>query len=328
MKGDRGFVLVNALILVAALSAVAVLLLSRSEAGRARLEAGLTADQLALNLDAFEALSITTLARDTNGIDHLGEAWAKPVPPVDLARGRVSGTHEDLQGKFNINWLAIPNLTLPGEAFDRLLAGLGIAPETGAAIRAFVQPGGPSDRARWRQQVPALEARGGAILDIGQLRQIPGLSDRNLERLLPFIAAVPGVSALNVNTASSEVLGAFFPDIPPAQMARLMAKRRQEPFPSKAVFLGEVGLAEGDAGQSGGASEDGEEQTSEEQGAEEERQAQRRQELERLVSVGSDWFRLDAQATYRGQTIRRIAVLQRKGVPAKVAVTWRMTFRP
>ncbi|WP_136439669.1 type II secretion system minor pseudopilin GspK [Pacificoceanicola onchidii] len=323
MRTDRGFVLVNALVIVAALSAVAVFLLTRSEAGQARLEAGLAADQLALNLDAFEALSITSLARDTNGIDHAGEDWAQPLPPVALAQGQVTGQLEDLQGRYNVNWLAIPGLVLADEAFDRLLTRLGVGAEAGSAIRDFLQPGGPRDRAGWRQLDPPLEPRGGAILDLGQLRQIPGLSERSLERLLPYIAAVPGVSQLNVNTAPQEVLSAFFPQVPPAQMARLMVKRRQEPFPSRIEFLRQIGLAEEDDDK---AETDG--LTEEEREAQELEEKQRQQELERTISVHSDWFRLDASAEVRGRMARRVTVLSREGVPAKVKVTWAMTFRP
>jgi len=53
--GNGGFVLVNALVIVAALAMLATLLLVRAEGGRARLQAGLEADQLTLALDAFEA---------------------------------------------------------------------------------------------------------------------------------------------------------------------------------------------------------------------------------------------------------------------------------
>lgn len=323
MTGDRGFVLVNALVIVAALSAVAIFLLGRSEAGLARLEAGLAADQLALNLDAFEALSITTLARDTNGIDHAGEDWAQPLPPVELEQGQVTGRLEDLQGRFNVNWLAVPGLTLPDEAFDRLLTSLGISQNAGTAIREFVQPGGPSDRARWRQLDPPQEPRGGAILDLGQLRHIPGLSERSLERLLPYLAAVPGVSQLNVNTAPREVLSAFFPEVPQAQMARLIVQRDREPFPSTVEFLREIGLVKEEQ-----ETAENDDLSEAEREALEQAEKQRQQELERTLSVHSDWFRIDASAEVQGRMARRVSVLSREGVPASVKVTWAMTFRP
>ena len=50
MRSPRGFVLVNALIIVAALSVVSVWLLSRAETGRARAAAAQQAVQLVLVL--------------------------------------------------------------------------------------------------------------------------------------------------------------------------------------------------------------------------------------------------------------------------------------
>ena len=85
--GDQGFVLVNALVLVAALAAVATLLLSRAEQGRSRLESGLVADQLNLSLDAFDALAISQLAREPDLLAGLVRARR----PSRARRGRTSG---------------------------------------------------------------------------------------------------------------------------------------------------------------------------------------------------------------------------------------------
>ena len=63
-RRSGGFVLVNALVLVAALAAVAVLLLARAESARALRATGQTATQLTLYLDAFESLAITVLEAD------------------------------------------------------------------------------------------------------------------------------------------------------------------------------------------------------------------------------------------------------------------------
>ncbi|MFZ7091509.1 type II secretion system minor pseudopilin GspK [Primorskyibacter sp. 2E233] len=326
MKGDHGFVLVNALILVAALASVAAFLLARSEAGQARLQSGLGTDQLTLNLDAFDALAMTMLTQDTGAIDHTGEAWAKPLPPVDLARGKVTGKLQDLQGRFNLNWLAIPGNTLADEAFDILLARLGIAPETGTAMRLFLRPGGPSDRSRWLQLDPPLAPAGGAILDVSQLAQIPGISERNLERLAPYITALTGMTQLNVNTADAEILAAFFPDVPPAELARLIGQRQQEPFPSSKAFLIAVGLAEAEQAQrqpTEEVDEDGEPQTE----AADEAAIRRTEALEAMISVGSEWFEVQSSAEYEGVTARRRTILQRKGVPAVIELKWRLSFR-
>ena len=62
MKQQRGFVLVNALVIVAALAAAAVFMLGRAEEARVRAEVAVEAAQLGLNLDAFETLAKVMLA--------------------------------------------------------------------------------------------------------------------------------------------------------------------------------------------------------------------------------------------------------------------------
>ena len=156
-RRDRGFVLVNALVLVAALAATATLLLSRAERGRAQLEAAQLADQLTLALDAFDALALTRLAQDRGNSDHGNESWAQPRQALPLARGEVAGEIQDLQGRFNINWLSSPDNRLAQEAFARLLAQLGLSPELGPEIRPLCHPRCP---ARGPSRRPALAGGG------------------------------------------------------------------------------------------------------------------------------------------------------------------------
>lgn len=311
-SGTRGFVLVNALVLVAALAAVSVLLLARSEAGRARLMSGATAEQVTLNLDGFDALAISILSRDMNATDHRGEAWAKAVPPVDLEQGQVSGQIQDLQGRFNVNWLADPENILAHEAFDRLLKTLAISPQTGTAIRSFLQPGGPSERAVWRGLDPALDPVGGAILSVEQLTVIPSLTTRSYDRLRPFITAIPGDALLNVNTASREVLAAFLPQLPPAALSRILAARNIQPLPSADAFMIAVGLGETlEEGEEGGETEPDPTALSADR-----------------ISVASDWFHVSASTRVGDLTASRDTVLHRKGRPPVIQAHWRQTLRP
>lgn len=311
-SGNRGFVLVNALVLVAALAAVSVLLLSRSEAGRARLLSGAAAEQVTLNLDGFEALATTILARDLNATDHKGEAWAEPVPPVDLERGQISGQIQDLQGRFNVNWLANPEDILAQQAFDRLLQTLAVSPQAGTAIRSFLQPGGPSERTQWRTQDPALDPVGGAILSVDQLKAIPSLTSRSFDRLRPYITAIPGDALLNVNTVEREVLSAFLPQLPPAALSRILAARNTRPFPSSDAFMIAVGL--------GAAEEEGE--------AVEESEPDPTLLSADRISVATDWFHIEASTRVNDLTASRTTVLHRRGRPPVIEVHWRQTLRP
>ncbi|MEP5151791.1 type II secretion system minor pseudopilin GspK [Planktotalea sp.] len=299
-----GFVLVNALVLVAALAAVAVLLLSRAEEGRARLEATQTADQLSLYLDGFETVAIAVLDQDrANGaIDHATDAWARSEYAVDVDRGRIAGNIKDMQGLFNINWLTNSEDQATSEAFDRLLALASVSSQAGAAIRGFIRNGGPEQRQAYARQTPALDPVGGPLLMFDQLRQIPSLSDRDIERLSTVATALPGDSTLNINTASRSVLASLLPDLRPAALNTVLSRRSREPFGSVEEF---VLLIEASLGSS----------------------------LDDIfpatrLSVGSDWFQVDATATLGPRIASRRAVLFRQPLPAGISTHWRVSYYP
>ncbi|TMM51309.1 type II secretion system minor pseudopilin GspK [Sulfitobacter sabulilitoris] len=303
--GAQGFVLVNALILVAALAAMAVLVLARAEAARERQAQAQTAAQLGLYLDSAEALAITRLARDQSGgsVDHTGEDWARPVSDVALDRGAVSATIDDLQGRFNINWLAQPEDDFAREGFDRLALHLGLAPGHVASITEFLRPGGAGGagtQAAYARQSPALRPLGGPVLMLDQLQVVPGLRARDLARLRPFIAALPGDSLLNVNTASPQVLQAMMPGLTAAAADRMLQIRRRDAFASVEGFARALGAAAGVA-----------------------TVAALEPDLGRL-SIGSDWFALRATATLQGHRRERYAVLSRQPLPKGVQVSYRV----
>ncbi|THD76794.1 general secretion pathway protein GspK [Thalassobius vesicularis] len=303
---QRGFVLVNALVLVAVLAAIAVLLLSRSDAGRTRLAASLGASQLELNLSAAEALAVTLLNREGDGRpDHLGRGWARGLEDADLDPGRVSLVIEDLQGRFNVNWLSSGQNVAASEAFARLLAGLGVSQNDQARIRSFVQPGGPSDKSAFLALDPPQDPVGGAVMMIDQIMDLP-LSDRTRARLGQLLTALPGESVLNPNTAAKPVLAAFLPELTAAQIDALIAQRRKEPFRSVGDFLAFVGLATPD---------DGTPAPPQQLGAD-------------MLGVTSDWFALTVNAQLEERTATRRALLNRQGNPAQTRVVWRITTRP
>ncbi|WP_375257063.1 type II secretion system minor pseudopilin GspK [Citreimonas sp.] len=297
MRARRGFVLVNALVLVAALSAAALMLLGRAETGRARLQAGGDGDRLALAAGAFEALAQRRLAGDAPVIDHDGELWAAPAEGLALDPGIVSGTVTDMQGRFNINWLADPADTAMRAAFDRLVAALGLPPSTGDRIAAFVRPGA-SDPEAWRRLDPPLAPVGGSVLLIDQLREVPGLSSEALERLEPYVTALPGDSLLNVNTAPGQVLSALMPDMPPTRAAQLLQRRARNPFADVDAFLAEAGL---------GSDDDTIDPA--------------------RLTVGSSWFLAHATLRLGDRATRRRTMLHRPA-PGQVSVAWRIETRP
>ena len=297
-RGDRGAVLVNALVMAAAVAAVAVALLARSE--RLTTEAGVAqrSAQLALYLDAFDAHARAILARDgatPGAADHGGEAWARDLPPVALDRGRVTGQISDLQGRFNLNWLANPTDGGAAEAFVRLTTRIGLPPAQTTAIMDWLSPEGPANLRAWATGPAPRAPRGGALFAVDQLRDMPGLTAAQYDRLAPLVAVLPADSRLNINTAAPEVLAALLPGIRPALIDTLVRERVTRPFLSVDEIEDRL------VNRFGG-------------------EAVADLDLTRL-SVGSEWFAFHATAVLEGQVARREGMIRRFGPPRGPALT-------
>lgn len=302
MTPDRGFVLVNALVLVAAMAAVAVFLLARSEGARAHLEQGQTAAQISYYLDGFDALAITMLDRDTGAVDHGREAWAKADYTVAVDRGQIAGNITDLQGFYNLNWLTDPSHKRARTAFDQIMTQAGIAPQSANAILAHLRPRGPGARQSYARLDPPIDPVGGALLMFEQLQDIPPLSAGDITKLRSIATVLPGDSALNINTADPQIVAAFLPELTPTLIARILSVRDRTPFTAVADFVAAVETALGET------LDDNFDPA--------------------RFSVGSEWFRVDSTAQLGNHTATRTSVLLREPLPVGTSVRWHLTKRP
>ncbi|HAW47179.1 MAG TPA: hypothetical protein DCX34_08055, partial [Roseovarius sp.] len=109
MRRDRGTALLNALVMVAAIAALAVGLMIQAGHSRDRMAHVVGSQQAALHLDAGLLLVDPVLRADwlrAPDLDHLEEPWARAPHDADIDRGRLVARLSDLQGRFNINSLA------------------------------------------------------------------------------------------------------------------------------------------------------------------------------------------------------------------------------
>ena len=246
--GDRGLVLVNALVIVLAIAAVSAAMLTLAAQGRARLGVTLRLNQLVLYLDGIQTLIPILLQREwqKNGSDHLGEFWATQGYLVPIDRGSVTASLTDRQGLLDVNRLIAPD-DLSKAEFVRLFAVLGLAPSKLDALTDFLSENGPEQVAGYLNRPVALLPGGGRITLIEELRQIEGFDDAVVARLLPFVSALPELKPLNINTAPHKVLQAVLANRNSEDIALLIRERQRAPFVSLSDFFvrAEQALGEG-----------------------------------------------------------------------------------
>ncbi|HUI61697.1 MAG TPA: type II secretion system minor pseudopilin GspK [Steroidobacteraceae bacterium] len=150
------------------------------------------------------------------------QPWAQPVGPLEVVPGvTLEAQLEDMQGRFNLNWLVMPDGTdrpdpIAAAAFTHLLELLGIEPRWTDLVVDWIdrgqtpQPDGAEDSAYLGQNPPYLTANQ-FITSTSELLALPGFGHERYAKLAPFIAALPPTTKLNICSAKAQVLDAFIP---------------------------------------------------------------------------------------------------------------------
>lgn len=254
---DRGVVLLNALVIISVVAAIAAALIRDDLEARNRYELMLRADQAHVYARAAETLTLRLLAMDSeaNEIDHLGEAWAEGERTFDIEGAVLTGRIHDLQGRLNLNDLltasepdengqttlqvSAPQLQL----LEQLIRDAGGPAPLAARMTEWISPaaldlpGAAGDAPYLRGEAPFLRPAQAALAP-RDFRPAEGMSAPLFAALAPNLTALPNPAPINVNTAPRALLQAMMPGLRTPQMDRLMQHRLSEPFQTRAAFEG------------------------------------------------------------------------------------------
>ena len=170
-------------------------------------------------------------AEDREGSDSLEDDWAQPIPPVPIDNASIQGCIVDMQGHFNLNNLINEEGVAQGpyiRQLRRLLRQLSIDETKADAIVDWIDadinytdPDGAEDD-YYTSLETSYRTANAPFVSVSELQLVKGFSSAIEEEaedyalLLPHIAALPtvdGFTAVNVNTATPEVLGSLSDDI-------------------------------------------------------------------------------------------------------------------
>ena len=174
------------------------------------------------------------LAEDSRAtsIDHLGEPWANPLAdtkiadflrgvdiPQEIRHVSLIGQVSDAQGRFNLNSLvdATGNANAQAQAmFQRLLENAG------------------GERSLAQQVTNRMTQSKFLFRDASELSGFNGFSAALIQRLKPYLVALPENTPINVNTANAEVLRALFQGMTTGQATAFISGRLETPLKSTA----------------------------------------------------------------------------------------------
>jgi general secretion pathway protein K len=230
---QRGIAMLVAILLVALGTIIAAAVAYESAMTARRSTATLSFDEALLVSEGAEALAAYGLktvmqmskpgANGATGDVYATQPWAQPVGPLEVVPGvTLEANLEDMQGRFNLNWLvsatAGPTLgkadPVAVEVFKNLLQLATVDPKWSDMVVDWIDPDnnpqtqGAEDSAYLGQNPPYLAANQ-YITSITELLALPGFGRDNYQKLAPYIAALPPGTKLNTCTAKGLVLDAF-----------------------------------------------------------------------------------------------------------------------
>ena len=244
-RAQHGVAVITAILIVAVAASTAALMLSQQSA---------TLDQAALvasraqadlyaraGLDWARGVLLQDMATGAT-YDGLDEQWAQPIAALPVDRAIVAGAIADEQGKFNLNNLYIGGARsdVDYKAFQRLLASLGLSPDLADAVVDWIDPdsnlsgsGGAEDPYYLSLAKPYRTANA-PMVQVEELYRVRGFDAAAVQKLRPYVTALPAQARLpvNINTASSVVLAAMLPTVPPEKIAAAISMRATKPFKS------------------------------------------------------------------------------------------------
>jgi len=243
---QRGLALITAVLVVAIVATVATYLAlgqqiwlrqTQNLADRAQAE---SLRQAALDWIAL----LLTRDAEQNKVDHLGELWAKQLPPLPAEGGVIAATISDAQGRFNLN-----NLLRGGNpsqpdigVFQHLLTALGLDPTLTDAVIDWMDansdrlPGGAEDVDYLALPHP-YRAANQPLTTVDELRLVRGFTPDIVEKLRPYVTVLPEATSININTAVDQVLAAMFTNLPASALQPLLQSRVSQPFTDNSQLM-------------------------------------------------------------------------------------------
>lgn len=247
-RRQAGVALIMAIMVVALATIAAAAMASRQQLDVRRTANLLDSDQAYAYALAVEGWARMILARDArdNQTDHLDEVWAQRLPPIGVSGGQIDGYVADLQGRFNLNNLVGADgqvSTADFAYFQRLLQALGIDDQLALAILDWLDadfdtrfPAGAEDDFYLSTPTP-YRAANRPLQSVSELRLIRGVDAETWQRLAPFVTALPGRTAININTAAAPLLQAIAEGLATQDGEQLVEKRPADGYASVDLLL-------------------------------------------------------------------------------------------
>lgn len=239
--GQRGLALITALLVVAIVAAIAAYLSLNQEVWIRQVQNLADRSQADKVRDGALELALKVLDENTkqnNPTDDLTQVWARTLPPMPVANGTVAVRIYDAQARFNLNNLLQSGVPSQPDiaVFRNLLQYLDIDPAIIDALLDWIGPPGQArpdgaEDAYYLALTPPYRDANQPLQSVEELRLVRGFDAKSVEKMRPYVVALPVPTPININTTSAVVLSALFNALPLQTAQNLINQRDKGPDP-------------------------------------------------------------------------------------------------
>lgn len=250
VKNQTGVALVTVILILALLTAIVSRISLLNQIWLRQVNNSSALVQASQATQAAQIWVGTILEDDNDNYDARTDDWAQPMIPIPIAWGEMYGWVEDMQSRFNLNNLIDTEGKLNESAyqqFKQLLKLLDLEQGLADAVVDWIDadgaafgPTGGEDIYYLSLKHPYLAANR-PFIDEQELKMVRGFDLDVWNKLEPYITALPEQTAVNINTASAEVVAAvlYNPQSPAdikTEAERWVAEAQINPYTSIEEF--------------------------------------------------------------------------------------------
>jgi general secretion pathway protein K len=239
-KLNQGLALITALMVMSLATITAISMTAEQQIYFRRTENILLHEQAYLYLLSAEDFAKVVLQDDfrKNQTDSLKDAWAEQGAAFPVENGILTGTISDMQGKFNLNNLAVNGKPKKWDEdrLRKLLAIHNLSPDLANAIIDWLDPNDEPSFPNGAEDVDYLQgeqphrAGNGMMGSITELLYIKGIDYEAYQAIAPSLVALPATEvAVNINTAPPEVLQMLIDPLTESEAIELYTELAKNP---------------------------------------------------------------------------------------------------
>jgi general secretion pathway protein K len=241
MKKQNGFILLQVMLIFAILMVIVAQTQYKQRIQIQRTLNTLFLSQAQAYAESAEAIAQVGLTLDIENseTDHLYELWntSEGMFPLDDG-GLIEIELNDLQGRFNVNWLSPSSGFRDGglKSFKKLLALIeGDIEVADELFQWFDQDSGVDFY--YSDELPSYAPSYHEMVDTSELLLLKSVDQSQLKIISPYLTALPSDSKLNINTAPIEIIQSVANFINDDMANQAVTDRGEEGFSAVTDFM-------------------------------------------------------------------------------------------